>query len=53
MTIVVLHHHKASAASKDSEETNVPVNQLLQEAAKYEAQGDKLKAKEAYDQDYQ
>ncbi len=46
--IVVLHHHKG--ASKDSEETNVPVNQLLAQAARYEAQGDKLKAKEAYDQ---
>ena len=39
-----------SLASKDSEETNVPVNQLLQEAAKYEAQGNKLKAKGVYDQ---
>jgi len=49
--IVVLEHHKAAAAaSKDSEETNVPVNQLLDEAAKDEAQGDKLKAKQAYDQ---
>ena len=49
-TVVVLHHHKGASASKDSEETNVPVNQLLAQAAKYEAQGDKLKAKEAYDQ---
>ena len=49
-TIAVLHHHKGASASKDSEETNVPVNQLLAQAAKYEAQGDKLKAKEAYDQ---
>ncbi len=49
-TIVVLHHNKAAAASKDSEETSVPVNQLLAEAAKYEAEGDKLKAKQAYDQ---
>ena len=49
--IVVLEHHKAAAAaSKDTEETNVPVNQLLDEAAKDEAQGDKLKAKQAYDQ---
>jgi lipoprotein-anchoring transpeptidase ErfK/SrfK len=48
--VAVLHHHKAVAASKDSEETNIPVNQLLTEAAKYEADGDKLKAKEAYDQ---
>ena len=48
--IVVFHHHKSSAASKDAEETNVPVNQLLDTAAKDEAQGDKLKAKEAYDQ---
>ncbi len=48
-TIVVLHHHQGASASKDSEETNVPVNQLLAQAAKYEAQGDKLKAKEAYD----
>ncbi len=46
-TIVVLGHHKG--ASRDSEETNVPVNQLLAQASKYEAQGDKLKAKEAYD----
>jgi lipoprotein-anchoring transpeptidase ErfK/SrfK len=49
-TIAVLHHHKGASASKDSEETNVPVNQLLAQAAKYESQGDKLKAKEAYDQ---
>ncbi len=48
--VVILQHHKAAAASKDSEETNVPVNQLLAEAAQYEASGDKLKAKEAYDQ---
>ena len=47
---VVVHHHKASAASKDPEETSVPVNQLLAQAAKDEAQGDKLKAKQAYDQ---
>ena len=46
---IVLHHHKA-AVSQESEGTNVPVNQLLAEAAKYEAEGDKLKAKEAYDQ---
>ena len=49
--VIFLHHHKvATAASKDSEETNVPVNQLLTQAAKYEAEGDKLKAKDAYDQ---
>jgi lipoprotein-anchoring transpeptidase ErfK/SrfK len=49
-TVFVLHHHKGVFASQGSEETNVPVNQLLSEAAKYESQGDKLKAKEAYDQ---
>ena len=48
MTLVVVHHHKASATSEDSAQTAVPVNQLLQEAAVYETQGDKLKAKEAY-----
>ncbi len=48
--IVVHQHHKAAVASRVSDETNVPVNQLLAEAAKYEAEGDKLKAKEAYDQ---
>jgi lipoprotein-anchoring transpeptidase ErfK/SrfK len=48
--IAVLQHHKAAAASKDPEETSVPVNQLLSEASKDEAQGDKLKAKQAYDQ---
>lgn len=48
--IFVFEHHKASAASKDSEETSVPVNQLLAEADKDVANGDKLKAKEAYDQ---
>lgn len=47
---VVLKHHSEAASSKDSEETSVPVNQLLQEAATDEAQGDKLKAKQAYDQ---
>ncbi len=44
----MVHHHKASATSEDSAQTSVPVNQLLQEAAVYETQGDKLKAKEAY-----
>lgn len=48
--IFAVIHHKVSAASKDSEETNVPVNQLLTQATKYEDQGDKLKAKETYDQ---
>jgi len=49
--VLALEHHKAAAvASKDVEETNIPVNQLLDQAAKYEADGDKLKAKEAYDQ---
>ena len=48
--ILVLHHHNAAAASKDSEETNVPVNQLLAQAAQDETNGDKLKAKEVYDQ---
>lgn len=47
-TIVAIHHHKASAAGEDSSQTSVPVNQLLQEAARYETQQDKLKAKEAY-----
>jgi len=49
-TIVAVRHHKASAALKDSPETSLPVNQILQEAAQYENQGDKLKAKEAYAQ---
>jgi lipoprotein-anchoring transpeptidase ErfK/SrfK len=49
-TFAVLHHQNSAFASKDSEATNVPVNQLLAEAAKDEEQGDKLKAKEAYDQ---
>jgi lipoprotein-anchoring transpeptidase ErfK/SrfK len=49
-TIAVLHYHKGASASRDFEETRVSVNQLLQEAARYEAGGDKLKAKEAYDQ---
>ena len=49
--VVFFQHHKAAAAaSKDSEETSLPVNQLLATAAKFEVQGDKLKAKEAYDQ---
>jgi lipoprotein-anchoring transpeptidase ErfK/SrfK len=48
VTIAVVHHHKASAASEDSAQTSVPVNQLLQEATVYETQGDKLKAKDAY-----
>ena len=48
--LAVLHYHKAAIASKDSEETNIPVNQLLAQAAQYETKGDKLKAKEVYDQ---
>jgi lipoprotein-anchoring transpeptidase ErfK/SrfK len=47
---VVLLSHSKKAASKDSVETSVPVNQLLDQAAKYETEGNKLKAKEAYDQ---
>ena len=44
-------HHRASALdSKDSDATNVPVNQLLAEAAKDETQGDMIKAKAVYDQ---
>ncbi|MBF0505028.1 MAG: L,D-transpeptidase family protein [Candidatus Omnitrophica bacterium] len=50
LTFVALRHHNASASLKDSPETALPVNQLLQEAAQYETQGDKLKAKEAYAQ---
>ncbi len=50
VSIVALHHQHAALASKDSEETSVPVNQLLAQAAQDEAQGDKMKAKEAYDQ---
>jgi lipoprotein-anchoring transpeptidase ErfK/SrfK len=45
--IFAVHHH---ADSKDSEATNVPVNQLLSQASKYENEGNKLKAKEVYDQ---
>jgi len=45
-----IHHHQASADAKDTEATDVPVNQLLTQAAQYEADGDKLKAKQAYDQ---
>jgi lipoprotein-anchoring transpeptidase ErfK/SrfK len=48
--IFAVLHHRSSVASKESEETNVPVNQLLSQAAKDEAEGDKLKAKEVYDQ---
>jgi len=44
------HHKVAVADAKDSEATNVPVNQLLDQAAKYEANGDKIKEKEVYDQ---
>jgi lipoprotein-anchoring transpeptidase ErfK/SrfK len=49
-SIMVVRQHKAGAASKETDETNVPVNQLLAQAEKYEAQGNKLKVKEAYDQ---
>lgn len=47
--IIAVNHHNAADA-KEGESTNIPVNQLLSEASKYEAEGDKLKAKEAYDQ---
>jgi len=47
---IALIHHKSSAAAKDSDDTSVPVNQLLQQASQDEAQGDLLKAKDAYDQ---
>jgi lipoprotein-anchoring transpeptidase ErfK/SrfK len=51
-TFAVLHHHKApvAAVAEDSSQTSVPVNQILQQASQYEAQGNKLKAKEAYAQ---
>ncbi len=48
--IVAVRHHKASDTSGNSSQTTASVNQLLQEASQYEAQGDKLKAKEAYAQ---
>ena len=41
------HFSKANAAKGDAAIT-VPVNQLLQEAEKYETDGEKLKAKEVY-----
>ena len=50
VSFVAVQHHKSSVSLKDSSETSVSVNQLLQEASQYEARGDKLKAKEAYAQ---
>lgn len=48
--VVFFFSHPRKLAAKDSAETSVPVNQLLDEASKAEAEGNKLKAKEAYDQ---
>ncbi len=42
--------HQRAAVSREAAQTNVPVGQLLAQAAKCEAEGDKLKAKAAYDQ---
>ena len=50
VSFVAVQHHKSSVSLKDSSETSVSVNQLLQEASQYEARGDKFKAKEAYAQ---
>ena len=49
-TFAFIHHQTSALDAKDSEATNVPVNQLLTQAAQDEAQGDKIKAKEVYDQ---
>ncbi|MDE1921017.1 MAG: L,D-transpeptidase family protein [Candidatus Omnitrophica bacterium] len=46
----VIHHHNSAAASQESAGTSVPVNQLLTQAAQYEAQGNLLGAKQDYDQ---
>ena len=46
---VIFFHHRV-VSSKEAEGTNVPVNQLLAQAVQYEAEGNKLKAKQAYDE---
>ena len=46
---VTAHFNKNSAAKSDSA-TSVPVAQLLSQAEKFESDGNKLKAKEVYDQ---
>ncbi|MBF0512236.1 MAG: L,D-transpeptidase family protein [Candidatus Omnitrophica bacterium] len=48
--IFIFHHHKDAVMAQDSDAANVPVNQLLQQATKYEEEGQKLKAKQVYDQ---
>ena len=45
---IAIAQHKSSAPTKESAQVTASVNQMLDDAAKYESQGDKLKAKEAY-----
>ena len=46
--VAAIGKHKASGQTKPSGADEVSVKQLLDEAVKYEADGDKLKAKESY-----
>ncbi|MDE2027089.1 MAG: L,D-transpeptidase family protein [Candidatus Omnitrophica bacterium] len=48
-SVVAIRHHKSAASAAQDPGTSVGVKELLSEAAQDEAQGDKLKAKEAYD----
>ena len=48
--IFIVEHQNHAVDAKEEKETNVPVNQLLNQAAQFESQGDKLKAKAVYDQ---
>lgn len=48
--IVIAKIKKGPLGSSSSDSVSVPVQKLLNEASKYEAQGDELKAKEAYQQ---
>ncbi len=45
---VLARGHQSSAAAKENTQVTASVNQLLEEASKAEADGNKLKAKEAY-----
>lgn len=47
--LAIAQHGKGSGASKANAQVTATVNQLLEDAVKAEASGDRLKAKQAYD----
>jgi lipoprotein-anchoring transpeptidase ErfK/SrfK len=46
--IAIAQFHKSSPATKEAAQMSASINQLLEEATKYEADGEKLKVKDTY-----